>query len=88
MCDHNEKHGHPRNHPDAPKRPKIKSSRTSLPVAPCSILGEPLTGTEREARGLDHRRDWRWCGHKDRPLGEAVCRCMGCGPACPGYSTS
>lgn len=64
----------------------LVQSRQSLPVVPCSLLGDELTGLERDARNLDHRRPWRWCGHPDKPLGEAVCGCAGCGPGCNGYA--
>lgn len=60
---------------------------TAPPEVPaCSLVGRELTGPERAARGLDHARRWTLCLHKEQPLGEAVCGCKGCGPACPGYA--
>ena len=50
----------------------------------CVHLGDPLTGQEREALGLDHRRSWRACGAGHG----AVCTCVpfpqGC-RGCPDY---
>jgi hypothetical protein len=55
------------------------SARVPLP---CVHLGDPLTAAERKAAGLAHSiKDWRWCGAGLGP----VCRCSGCGPACPLY---
>lgn len=51
----------------------------------CRFVGEPLCGRDREARGLDHMKRWSLCLHTNKPLGEVVCHCQGCGPACPGY---
>lgn len=53
---------------------------------PCRFRGESLSGFERNARGLDHIRHWTFCLHVEKPLGEAVCHCRGCGPDCPGYT--
>jgi hypothetical protein len=81
----------------APGLLDIAIERAELPRAsevataatpPCRHLGESLTGKEREALGLDHRRDWRTCakGHGD-PAG-VVCTCVpfprGC-RGCPDY---
>lgn len=52
----------------------------------CVHLGDELTGRERDAAGLDHRRRWALCTHPDKPLGPHVCGCKGCGPKCPGYA--
>ncbi len=60
---------------------------TATPKAiplPCVHEGEPLTGFERNARGLDSRA-WKHCNHPKQPLGDVVCGCKGCGPSCPGY---
>lgn len=65
---------------------RSNATRRPLPVVPCTHLGDELTGLERDARNLDHRRPWRWCRHPDKPLGEAVCGCAGCGPSCSGYA--
>lgn len=94
LCDHNAKHGGRRNHPKAPRRPpakalasaKASSARKPLPVIPCRFVGDDLTGAERTAKNLDHRRQWTHCDHPKKPLGEAVCGCAGCGPRCPGYA--
>lgn len=61
-----------------------KSFRKSLP---CVYVGRELTGLEREARGKDHRRKWLFCLHPETPLGEVVCRCVGCNSTCPGYTS-
>lgn len=53
---------------------------------PCLYEGEPLTGIERAERLLDHRRKWLWCGHPEKPHGEAVNKCLKCGPTCRGYT--
>jgi hypothetical protein len=62
------------------------TKRIVLPVAPCAHRGDSLTGLERDALGLDHRRGWYWCQHAAQPLGAAVCGCRGCGRTCPGFS--
>ena len=57
--------------------------------APCAHRGAELTGPEREAAGVDHRRVWYRCGLgvqlKTYPAG-VVCGCAGCGPRCPSYT--
>lgn len=53
---------------------------------PCTLLGSELTGTQRDARGLGHAKKWSLCLHPDKPLGEVVCPCRGCGPGCRGYT--
>jgi hypothetical protein len=90
VCDHNERSGTPRNHPSAPRRPAATASpaRQSLPVAPCRFIGDELSGSERQARGLDHARKWTHCEHRTKPLGDAVCGCQGCGPRCRGYEVA
>lgn len=61
---------------------------TRKPAAPCAHRGPELTGPEREAAGVDHRRAWYRCGLwlsvGGSPPG-IVCVCRGCGPGCPGY---
>lgn len=66
--------------PLASGKPYKPAPRPPAPL-PCVHLGDRLTGQEREALRLDHRRDWRACG---AGYG-AVCRCTGCGPKCPDY---
>jgi hypothetical protein len=46
-----------------------------------------LSGAERSALRLDHRRRWGLCLHEAKPLGAAVCACRGCGPKCVGFET-
>jgi len=53
----------------------------AAPARPCTFLG--LT-----VRRPGQVRDWRECDHPDRPLGNPVCPCRGCGPKCPGYKES
>lgn len=53
--------------------------------AECRHKGDPVPGAERARRGLDHAKGWRYCLHIEKPLGEIVCPCQGCGPACPRY---
>jgi len=65
---------------------KRKPAPARLPL-PCVHLGGELTGAERQARGLDSRK-WAKCNHPERPLGEAVCPCTGCGRGCRGYSAA
>lgn len=52
----------------------------------CVHLGDQVPGPDRHRLNLGHVRDWKWCTHPDRPLGDAVCPCRGCGPKCRGYS--
>lgn len=63
-------------------------------IAPCRFEGEELTGAERAAAKLDHRRRWYRCGLPGFArfgLPVTDCRACGvpdamrCGPACPGY---
>lgn len=61
-------------------------SRKSLPL--CDFHGDELTAGQRTARGLNHTQRWVWCEHPDKPLGDVVCVCAGCGPECPGYTVS
>jgi hypothetical protein len=65
--------------------PQHAGKRSRRSRGPCKLVGRELTGRERAARGLDHARRWALCLHPDRPLGEAVCGCKGCGPGCRGY---
>lgn len=53
---------------------------------PCRFAGEGVAGPERHRLGLGHSRDWRYCLHPGRPLGEIVCPCKGCNSGCPGYA--
>ena len=55
---------------------------------PCDFLSGVLGPNERAARGLDYVRRWSLCLHPRKPLGEVVCPCQGCGPACPEYRDS
>lgn len=64
----------------------IPDSPQAVASSPCQFLGPALTGEERQAAKLDHRREWRHCLHVDQPLGPHVCRCRGCNPKCPGYA--
>ena len=70
----------------AKKPAKRKPAPARLPL-PCVHLGGELTGAERQARKLDSR-NWAKCNHPERPLGEAVCPCTGCGRGCRGYSAA
>lgn len=71
---------------EQPDRPAPPPPAPPAPdTEPCFYRGRELTGPERMARGLDHAKAWALCDHPKKPLGEAVCPCMGCGPACPGY---
>lgn len=57
--------------------------------APCKFVGAELTGAERARLNLSHARTWTRCDHPQRvalEIAEAVCRCQGCGPKCPGYA--
>ncbi len=47
---------------------------------------EDVPGPERQEKGLSHTRVWYKCSHSDKPLGEYVCQCKGCGPPCKGYT--
>ncbi len=47
--------------------------------ADCSHLGDRV---DRPGQV----REWRACGHPDKPLGPLVCKCKGCGLGCPGYT--
>jgi hypothetical protein len=69
-------------------RGKVHRRGHALMATPCVHRGEELTGQEREALGLDHRRRWTLCLHDEQPLGAAVCSCKGCGANCPGYAPS
>lgn len=58
----------------------------AVPHPRCEFIGPDLTPEQTRARGLrvDAKR-WHYCESDARPLGEVVCGCAGCGPACPGY---
>lgn len=70
---------------------RVRGAPGRAGAPPCDHLGDPLTGRERQSLGLDHRLDWRRCGLGlsvgGSPPG-VVCRCRGCGPACPSYAPS
>ena len=51
----------------------------------CTFRGDDLSGAERERLGLSHGQRWAPCGHPDKPHGDYVCPCEGCGPRCSGY---
>lgn len=68
-----------------PNAARTAAPTVSLPALPCALKGDPLTGYERATAGKSHGPDWRHCLHAEKPLGEAVCPCMGCGPGCTGY---
>lgn len=91
LCAHNVRHGGAANHPTNLLRPPnlrrtVTATPPRKPLPLCTFRGDELNGFERESLGLDHRRNWHWCQHERKPLGDAVCGCRGCGPACPGYS--
>jgi len=49
------------------------------PEPPCRWRGEELTGPERAALALDHRKTWHRCGRPDFPrLGLPVTACRAC----------
>lgn len=66
---------------------RLPAKPVAAPVL-CILRGDVLTGQERNAANLDHRREWFRCGHPKQPLGPFVCGCKGCGPTCPGYSVA
>lgn len=66
--------------------PLPQRSAKSKSPAPCSLRGRTVPGPERQRLGLGHAREWVYCLHPDKPLGEAVCGCKGCGPSCTGYT--
>lgn len=62
-------------------------SQTLLQPAakPCEYVGDQLTGQAVVNLGLSPLRMWTYCDHSEKPLGNVVCQCQGCGPACRGY---
>jgi hypothetical protein len=54
---------------------------TPLPVAECTFLG-------RRAKVHGSNKDWHFCEHPDRPMGDVVCPCAGCGPKCVGFRSA
>lgn len=68
-----------------PQAGVTRSTRRALPVVPCTH-GDPLTVAEIRAAGRNPRKAWKRCSHPDRPKGEVVCPCTGCGPRCSGYA--
>lgn len=66
--------------PAAKLQERQKTSREA-----CRFLGRILTDDEKADRDLYQLRDWRFCEHPTKPLGEAVCGCRGCGKKCSGY---
>lgn len=57
----------------------------ATPSEPCRHQGDEASRTDRERLQLGLLKSWRYCEHPDRPLGNLVCPCAGCGPACRGY---
>ena len=55
--------------------------RTTLP---CLHEGSDLNWNSIDNH-LQHRERWLACKHPDKPIGENVSPCIGCGPSCPGY---
>jgi len=56
-----------------------------VPLPLCYYVGDELTSETCLKRGLSPLRRWTYCDHPNKPLGEVVCTCQGCGPRCPGY---
>lgn len=54
-------------------------------TGPCTHLGDQLTGHDKLRFSLNVAKEWHVCDHPERPLGEHVCSCAGCGPQCRGY---
>jgi hypothetical protein len=74
---------------------RVLPVRNPLPVVrkkkvngPCEFEGKSVLGPERQRLGLDHNRPWRYCLNLEKPLGDAVCSCRGCGPTCRGYKST
>lgn len=61
-------------------------SRPAADPTACRFRGADIPGPARAVLGLPHAGTWARCGHPDRPLGEHVCPCRGCGPTCRGYA--
>jgi hypothetical protein len=53
--------------------------------APCQHRGELIPLAQRHELGVGTLRDWYPCQHPEKPLGDVVCGCRGCGPGCRGY---
>jgi len=72
---------------DDPKT--YRSRRYPLPdLGPCVYRGHDLNGYEAAQQGLSTVKKWAKCHHADKPLGEYVCPCMGCGSTCNRYAPS
>jgi hypothetical protein len=74
-------------------RPAVAPTAPRRRPPPCVYRGpQPLADDElteiedRTGADLYRLRTWHRCGHPDKPLGEAVCGCRGCGTRCPGYA--
>jgi hypothetical protein len=63
----------------------IEKALSALTPALCKFRGDLVPGEVRARRNLDHRKNWVECDNPDKPLGEIVCPCQGCGPGCSGY---
>ncbi len=63
-----------------------ESIRTGEPPRVCAHFGESISGETRKQLQLRDMRDWHHCGHPKHPLGAVVCKCKGCGTACPGFT--
>lgn len=61
------------------------NGKHALNKGPCSYRGKVVNGAILRQKGLDTRKEWVYCDHKHKPLGEVVCGCQGCGPNCYGY---
>lgn len=57
-----------------------------LPQAPSPASAAPCVHYGPRVDRTGQVREWHECLHPDKPLGELICRCRGCGPKCPGYS--
>lgn len=64
---------------------RVAPALPTTPPPPCVHAGDELTPAMRDAAGLDHAKRWTLCTHAEKPLGEHVCSCRGCGPKCRGY---
>lgn len=65
--------------------PKKQKKRPLDSYRDCTFRGSDLTGFKRQELNLSHGERWAKCSHADKPKGEYVCPCKGCGPKCSGY---
>lgn len=65
--------------------PKPAASRIQPPVQPPAPPATPCAH-RGERVSLPGVQGWFECGHPERPLGNPVCPCKGCGPRCSGYT--